>query len=428
MHHVLPPTIMENGKSLPEMRGHRTLAAIVFTDGVNFSARMSTDEEHTLDLVRRDFKLMKKLCQQFEGQVLKNTGDGLLMYFVSAVQAVGCALEIQERIRAVAADLPARDVLIHRIGIHLGDVFFSETDVMGNGVNIAARLQAEAEPGGICISQTVFDVVKSQLTLKATYLGPRELKNIQEAIPIYQLLLSSQSVNSDLLTPPTQPLGIPTVDLGSAYPPRSPVAKPTPLPRPEPTRDRKPPEISVTALRALEALVMKFVGPMGSVLLNYILEQTKDVTIVIERLIQELPPEHQTDFQQQAQRLLQPPEPDSAPPAQPAQPRSNPTTGKRNVTWAADVAPTPPSPKKTPAANPAAAITPVPVTPAEVTPKFVERCEQELARCIGPLARFIVQEALDKNPGLSPHQLVETLALHVTNSQQAAEFRQRLRN
>jgi class 3 adenylate cyclase len=413
---------MENGKSLPEMRGHRTLAPIVFTDGVNFSAKMSADEEHTLDLVGRDFKLMKKLCQQFEGQVLKNTGDGLLMYFVSAVQAVGCALAIQERIAAVAADLPDRDVLIHRIGIHLGDVFFSETDVMGNGVNIAARLQAEADPGGICISQTVFDVVKSQLTLKATYLGPRELKNIQEAIPIYQLLLSSQSVNSDLLTPPTQPLGIPTVDLGNPHLSKIPAAKPTQ--KPEPVRDRKSPELSATALRALEALVMKFVGPMGSVLLNYILEQTNDATTVTERLVQELPPEHQADFRQQAQRLLFPPESDSALPVNaPAQPRGNPTTDKRKDSDVTDVTLTPPLPKISPRADSSAAN-----NPAAIAPEFIARCEQELARCIGPLSRFIVQEMLNKNPGLSSHQLVETLATHIANPQQAAEFRQRLRN
>jgi WD40 repeat protein/class 3 adenylate cyclase/energy-coupling factor transporter ATP-binding protein EcfA2 len=166
------------------------LAAIVFTDGVGFSARMAADEEHTLELIRRDLQLMTELCQQFEGQVLKTTGDGLLMAFSSAVQAVNCSVAIQRAIAQMAETLSPEDLLTHRIGIHLGDVFFSETDVMGNGVNIAARLQTTAEPGGITISQMVYDVVKNQLELKATYLGPQELKNIREPIPAYQILVA----------------------------------------------------------------------------------------------------------------------------------------------------------------------------------------------------------------------------------------------
>ncbi|MCS6813221.1 MAG: adenylate/guanylate cyclase domain-containing protein [Cyanobacteria bacterium] len=171
-----------------KLKKQRTLAAIVFTDGVNFSARMSVNEEHTLELIRRDLALMRELCeQQFEGHVLKSTGDGLLMYFSSAVQAVSCALDIQKQLADRAVLLPPSGILTHRIGIHLGDVFITENDVMGNGVNIAARLQAEAEPGTVCISQTVYDVVRASLALNATYLGPLTLKNIQEAIPAYQL-------------------------------------------------------------------------------------------------------------------------------------------------------------------------------------------------------------------------------------------------
>ncbi|MBD2259098.1 protein kinase [Pseudanabaena sp. FACHB-2040] len=174
---------------VPEVnRGHRTLAAIVLTDAVGFSARMSQDEELTLTLIQRDQQLMQQLCQQFEGQVLKSTGDGLLLYFVSAVQAVTCALEIQKELTRINGDMEPNKVLLHRIGVHLGDVFFSQSDVMGNGVNIAARLQTEAQPGGICISQVVYDVVKSRLALNATFAGPLQLKNIQEAVPAYHLV------------------------------------------------------------------------------------------------------------------------------------------------------------------------------------------------------------------------------------------------
>ncbi|MFE4108257.1 protein kinase domain-containing protein [Almyronema epifaneia] len=177
---------MENS-ALAQGRGQRTLAAIVVTDAVGFSARMSTDEEETLTIIQRDLQLMEKLCLQFEGRVLKSTGDGLLMYFVSAVQAVSCGVKIQQQLAQVNQQQPPQQRLLHRIGIHLGDVFFSESDVMGNGVNIAARLQTSARPGYLCISQLVYDVVKSRLSLHAVDAGPLQLKNIQEAVPAYHV-------------------------------------------------------------------------------------------------------------------------------------------------------------------------------------------------------------------------------------------------
>ncbi|MBW4474211.1 MAG: adenylate/guanylate cyclase domain-containing protein [Stenomitos rutilans HA7619-LM2] len=184
---------MENDLLTSELRGQRTLATVVFTDCVGFSARMSVDEDHTLDLIRRDLKYMKQLCSQYEGRVLKSTGDGLLMCFISAVKAVECAMEIQKNLTEKVAQLAPEDALEHRIGIHLADMFITETDVMGNGVNIAARLQTEAEPGGICISQTVFDVIKASLHVESDYLGPRELKNIREVVPVYRILMSPES-------------------------------------------------------------------------------------------------------------------------------------------------------------------------------------------------------------------------------------------
>ncbi|MEM9006578.1 MAG: protein kinase [Cyanobacteria bacterium P01_F01_bin.86] len=170
-----------------EQRGQRTLAAIVLTDAVGFSARMSVDEETTLSLIHNDLKLFETLCKQFEGRVIKSTGDGLLMYFVSAVQAVNCSLEIQRQLVQEHEKQDIEDPLLHRIGIHLGDVFFKNSDVMGNGVNIAARLQTEAYPGGICISQIVYDVVKSRLELNVTYVGSLQLRNIKHPQPAYHL-------------------------------------------------------------------------------------------------------------------------------------------------------------------------------------------------------------------------------------------------
>jgi len=177
--------------------GQRSLAAIVFTDIVGFSARMQTDEEATLRLLQRDFAAMGRICAEHQGSVLKTTGDGLLLYFSSAVQAVACALAMQRVFAAEAKSRPPVDMLTHRVGIHLGDVFMKDQDVMGDGVNIAARLQAEAEPGGICISQTVYDVVKNKLALHVIRLGPRELKNISQHMPIYKLLLEASDLETE---------------------------------------------------------------------------------------------------------------------------------------------------------------------------------------------------------------------------------------
>jgi len=175
--------------------GQRTLAAIVFSDTVGFSALMSRDEEGALRLVARDLAHMKTVCGAFGGQVLKSTGDGLLMLFTSAVQAVACALEIQRDLAKKNLELPANQRLQHRIGIHLGDVFQKDGDVMGDGVNIAARLQTQAVPGGICLSQTVFDVVRNRLPFYVNDLGERRLKNIG-LVKAYQISPSEEGAVS----------------------------------------------------------------------------------------------------------------------------------------------------------------------------------------------------------------------------------------
>jgi class 3 adenylate cyclase len=176
--------------STPPIAGQRALMAIVFTDVVGFSAHMQKHEETTLQMLRQDFDTMRELCRQHEGSVLKTTGDGLLMHFVSAVQAVACALAIQRTFAEQARERFPEPNLLHRVGVHLGDVFVDKEDLFGEGVNIAARLQAEAEPGGICISQTVYQVVRNKLALQATRLGPRGLKNMTQTMPIYRLVLA----------------------------------------------------------------------------------------------------------------------------------------------------------------------------------------------------------------------------------------------
>ncbi|MBE9061409.1 adenylate/guanylate cyclase domain-containing protein [cf. Phormidesmis sp. LEGE 11477] len=163
----------------------RTLAAIVITDAVSFSQRMSQDEERALAIINQDLKLITSLCNNFEGKILKTVGDGVLMYFVSAVQAASCAVEIQKTFLGYAKSEDANNHFTHRVGVHLGDIFFNQKDMMGTGVNIAARLEAAATPGSVCMSQVVYDVVKSQLELDADYIGELSLKNISEAVAAY---------------------------------------------------------------------------------------------------------------------------------------------------------------------------------------------------------------------------------------------------
>jgi class 3 adenylate cyclase len=171
--------------------GERQLAAVVFTDVAGFSRLMETNETRTLVLIQRDLKLISTVCNEFGGEVLKNTGDGCLATFRSVESAVRSALKIQQIITDASQRFPSEKILHHRIGIHLGDIFFGKGDVLGNGVNIAARLLGEAEPDGICISQAVYDVVKHRQGVKAVCIGARELKNIRESMPVYRLLLGA---------------------------------------------------------------------------------------------------------------------------------------------------------------------------------------------------------------------------------------------
>lgn len=161
------------------------LAAIVFTDIVGFSLLMGRDEAGTLAALERDFMNMEAICRAHEGLVMKRTGDGLLMRFMSAVEALQASIEIQEFIREQAKGLSSSEVLEHRIGVHLGDVMVTENDVVGDGVNIAQRLQTEAKPGGICFSQTVYDVVKGKMKVQAMNLGPKHLKHLIDPVVIW---------------------------------------------------------------------------------------------------------------------------------------------------------------------------------------------------------------------------------------------------
>ncbi|HBE21623.1 MAG TPA: Chase2 sensor protein, partial [Cyanobacteria bacterium UBA11367] len=181
------PKSSPTSAQIPHLGQGRVMAAIIFTDVESFTRKMVENEQKTLELIYRDFQVMTQLCQEFEGQIIKSLGDGLLMYFNSAEQAVSAAIAMQKSIAIAASNLPKSEVLRHRIGIHWGEVFFSSNDVMGNGVNMAARLQTQAPAGGICLSKTVYNTVKNSLNINANYGGLRTLKNIPEPVPVYEI-------------------------------------------------------------------------------------------------------------------------------------------------------------------------------------------------------------------------------------------------
>jgi len=167
----------------------RRLAAIVVSDVAGYSARMQRDETGTMVLVRSDFARMEELAAAQGGEMLNTMGDGMLLGFGSAVQAVTFALQIQAEFAHRRAMKPPEQALEHRIGIHVGEVFRRDGRVAGDGVNIAARLQAKAPVGGISVSQTVYDLIKGKIVVQAVALGPQEFKNITQKIPVYNLAL-----------------------------------------------------------------------------------------------------------------------------------------------------------------------------------------------------------------------------------------------
>ncbi len=171
-----------------EARETRILAAIVFTDVVGFSRLAAQNEARVYVALQRDMGVMTNLCRAHGGQVLNTMGDGMLLCFMSAVDAMTCAIEIQRTLFNQARSLPPTDVLQHRVGVHLGDVIMSGDNVFGDGVNVAARLQAIAKPGGICFSDTVEKVVKNKLYLAdARYAGNQQLKNLGEPVKVWQV-------------------------------------------------------------------------------------------------------------------------------------------------------------------------------------------------------------------------------------------------
>src|SRR5215467_11248497 len=174
------------------MNGSRKLAAILAADVVGFSRLTGADEDRTLARLRAlRSDLIDPTIAVHNGRVVKRTGDGAIVEFRSVVDAVRCATEIQNSMIERNAGLPPERCIEFRIGIHLGDVVEeSDGDLMGDGVNIAARLEGVAQPGAVCLSEDAYRQVKSRLDVAVSDLGPTKLKNIAEPVRVYSVDVS----------------------------------------------------------------------------------------------------------------------------------------------------------------------------------------------------------------------------------------------
>jgi adenylate cyclase len=187
----------------------RKLAAILAADVAGYSRLMGADEEGTfarLKAYRSD--LIDPKNRQYRGRIVKTTGDGLLMEFPSVVDAVRCAIEVQHGLLERNTTLPQDKRIEFRIGVNLGDVMVEGRDLYGDGVNIAARLEALADPGGICISQTVLNHARDKVTLEVEDAGEQALKNIARPVHVYRIIVDPRQRHS-VPRPPERALALP---------------------------------------------------------------------------------------------------------------------------------------------------------------------------------------------------------------------------
>ena len=173
----------------------RRLAAIVSLDVVGYSRMMGADESGTLDALRSHrSELIDPLIDRYSGRIVKTMGDGLLLEFLSVINAVQCSLEVQQGMLKRNEPIDKDQRIVFRIGVNLGDIAIEGEDIFGDGVNVAARLQEVAEPGGICVSSVVHDQIVGRTEQRFDDLGYRTLKNISRPVRIY----ASRTLNVEL--------------------------------------------------------------------------------------------------------------------------------------------------------------------------------------------------------------------------------------
>lgn len=186
---------------MPETRVARKLTTIMAADVVGYSRLMTEDEEGTLRVFRGYRQIIDALIEKHGGRIFNTAGDAVLAEFSSAVEGVRCTISIQEELAVRNAELPDGKRLMLRIGINIGDVMINGDDLMGDGVNVAARLEGLAEPGGICISTSTFEQVKNKLSVGFQDIGPQEVKNIPYPVGAFQIMSGPVSVIPDKSEP-----------------------------------------------------------------------------------------------------------------------------------------------------------------------------------------------------------------------------------
>jgi class 3 adenylate cyclase len=165
----------------------RRLATIMMADVAGYSRMMGENEERTVQVLRGHREIFDGLLKAHRGRVFNTAGDAILAEFPSAVEAVRCATEVQTALRTRNDHLPPDQRMWFRIGINLGDVIVQGEDLLGDGVNVAARIQTIAEPGGVCISGSVYDQIQNKLTLQIKQLGEKNFKNIAQPIRTFSI-------------------------------------------------------------------------------------------------------------------------------------------------------------------------------------------------------------------------------------------------
>jgi TolB-like protein/class 3 adenylate cyclase len=179
---------------LSDERVERRLAAVLATDVAGYSRLMGADEEGTLARLKAVRKgIVDPAIASHRGRIVKTTGDGMLVEFASAVDAVRNAVEVQRSMAEQNAAAPPDQRIEFRIGIHVGDIIFDDNDIFGDGVNIAARLEGIAEPGGVCISDDAYRQVRGKVEIACDDIGPQPLKNIAEPMRAWRVRLTGQT-------------------------------------------------------------------------------------------------------------------------------------------------------------------------------------------------------------------------------------------
>src|SRR5215469_1988392 len=175
------------------VRMERKLTAILCADVHGYSRLMGDDEEATFRTLASHRQIIDRLIEQHHGQVVNTAGDSVLAQFASAVNAVQCGIETQVALKAENANLPVDRRMEFRIGVNLGDVIVNGEQIYGDGVNVAARLENLAEPGGICISGTVYEQVRDKIALRYEDRGEQPVKNIARPVHVWRVLLDSDA-------------------------------------------------------------------------------------------------------------------------------------------------------------------------------------------------------------------------------------------